>query len=537
MGASGPKSIGKRGARRGGEGNNVTCDKLFEPKFEYMRWWSGCTSLAPCVPSCVSQIYYGNLESGTDMRVTLVGHAAILIETKGLRILSDPWWEGPCFGTQWWIYPRPHLTGIADGPLDYVYISHGHHDHLHLGTLRRLAVGAKLLVSAEGGLAPYLRERGFPVIEIGGDEEHGLGQGVYCRLMPTCNDDTLLAVDDRNAVCLNLNDALHAAPPGVQEQIIGRLKGYYPEITYAFCGYGIASHFPNCYVVPGSDRAATAARRQAYFNRQWVKIMAALAPRFAFPFAADVVLLEEDHIWANAPVHNSERPTDVFHALHPVSPTRVYDIAPGFCVDGERVVREALFAPLEEAELRRTYAAEYAVANRVSKIAADGVASLAALIAKNIALCEAYLREFSGNYRVAIRLRDADEAILLTKTGPVVALDVVASAGIRPDDYDLIYTTRFAYLRRALTSPYGGEVLYVGSGCLIEYGNRAMVARNLHRELLTLLQYRERAPHSRFGDQAKLVYQAKQIVKRMLGRRSPDLYDLATWVVPSDKPS
>ena len=52
------------------------------------------------------------------MQITFIGHASILIETKGLRIISDPWWLGSCFGAQWWIYPPPSRYG-SNSPVMY----------------------------------------------------------------------------------------------------------------------------------------------------------------------------------------------------------------------------------------------------------------------------------------------------------------------------------------------------------------------------------------------------------------------------------
>lgn len=461
------------------------------------------------------------------MKVSFVGHASVLLESRGVRILSDPWWEGPCFGTQWWVYPRAAAATIGDAPLDYVYISHGHHDHLHLGTLRRLKV-KKVLVSSTLDIAPFLRQRGFEVWEIGPDQEVDLGNGVKARLMPTCNDDTILCVDDGEASCLNLNDAVHAAPGDVQDRVLAKLKALYPAPTYVFCGYGIASHFPACYIIPGTDREATAARRQAHFNRQWVKIMRPLGPRYAFPFAADVAFLDDDLIWANAPIHNAERPTDVFNALYPNAATQAIDIAPGFVMDGDAIVNDKRFKPVDIDALKQAYAEEYVVANRTSKIPAGGVESLAALVRRNVTLCENYLREFDGDYRVLIKLRDTDDGIVLEKRRDDLTVGLADKNG---GPYDLVFTTRFSYLRRALSEQYGGEVLYVGSGCLIEYKNIQMVGRNLHRELLALLRHRTSAPASRFGDQPRWLYQAKTALKKMLGRTEPDLYDLNTWFV------
>ncbi len=119
--------------------------------------------------------------------------------------------------------------------------------------------------------------------------------------METYADDTLLALSAGRETCINLNDALHAAPEAVQQKFLRLIRQFYGTPDYVFCGYGTASHFPNCYVIPGKDPAATATKRQAYFNRAWAMIMHKLRPRFGFPFAADVAFLDADLFWCNEP--------------------------------------------------------------------------------------------------------------------------------------------------------------------------------------------------------------------------------------------
>ena len=151
------------------------------------------------------------------MQITFIGHASLLVETAGVTILSDPWWRGPCFGAQWWNYPAADLAAIEGKRIDYIYISHGHHDHLHPGTLSLLSRDAKVLVSRSSKLASFINEVGFDVIELDGDDVFDLGgEGVNCRIMETHADDTLMAISDGHEVCLNLNDALHSAPEAVQ---------------------------------------------------------------------------------------------------------------------------------------------------------------------------------------------------------------------------------------------------------------------------------------------------------------------------------
>ena len=223
------------------------------------------------------------------MKITFIGHASMLVEAGGVSVLSDPWWSGPCFGAQWWNYPDPYLPAVASRHIDYIYVSHGHHDHLHPGTLNTLSKDAKVLVAKSIDIASSIRELGFDVIEIDNDQAVPLGnQGLSCRIMETHGGDSLMALSDGKEVCLNLNDALHSAPARVQQAFVSRLKALYPKIDYVFCGYGVASHFPNCYVIPGKDRVATAAMRQQYFNRQWAQLIAELQPSYGFPFAADV---------------------------------------------------------------------------------------------------------------------------------------------------------------------------------------------------------------------------------------------------------
>ena len=464
------------------------------------------------------------------MKITLIGHAAILVETAGVTVLSDPWWRGPCFGAQWWGYPFPHLDAIGDRQIDYIYLSHGHHDHLHPGTLGTLNKKAKVLVAEKTGLAPFVRSLGYEAIALGEDEAFRLGNGaMHCRILETHGGDTLMTLDDGNEVCLNLNDALHSAPRETQRRFVQRLRSMHPRIDYVFCGYGVASHFPNCYVIPGKNRELTAARRQEHFNRQWARLIADLAPRYGFPFAADVVFLEEDLLWVNEITHNHERPTDVFRKLYPGSSTEVVDIAPGFVVEDGRIAANLLRQPVSTAELRRNCAEQIERANRYAAADASAVDELVTLLRDNVETCRMYLRGHEGDYRFLIRFRNTSLGISIDKDGDqlsVTSIPVHSAAG-----FDLVYTTRLAYLKWALTRPFGDEILFVGSGGIFEYTRQADARRNLHREFMPLLRKHAHPLRSRFGSRPRAWSKAKRLVRRVLGRPHEDLYDLGEWTV------
>lgn len=88
------------------------------------------------------------------LRVTMVGHASLLIRAAGVNILTDPVWSeraGP-FAP---VGPRRvTVPGVAFDdlpPIHVVLLSHCHYDHMDVATLRRLqAVHAPLMAMPLG---------------------------------------------------------------------------------------------------------------------------------------------------------------------------------------------------------------------------------------------------------------------------------------------------------------------------------------------------------------------------------------------------
>lgn len=104
-------------------------------------------------------------------RIVWVGHATVLIELDGVRLLTDPMlgrWVGPL--RRRGPLPAPELSR----DLDAVLVSHLHRDHLDLRSLRRLGAGVLLIVPA--GTRGFFAARGFDrVVELAPGESHALG--------------------------------------------------------------------------------------------------------------------------------------------------------------------------------------------------------------------------------------------------------------------------------------------------------------------------------------------------------------------------
>lgn len=78
---------------------------------------------------------------GSELRISNVGHVTFLIQTEGLNILTDPVWSERVSPFQFVGPKRVIAPGIKFEdlpPIDVVWVSHNHYDHLDLETLDRL---------------------------------------------------------------------------------------------------------------------------------------------------------------------------------------------------------------------------------------------------------------------------------------------------------------------------------------------------------------------------------------------------------------
>src|SRR5271167_2871368 len=78
------------------------------------------------------------------MKVQLVSHASVIIESNSTVIWTDPWLFGKAFNNSWALVPPPEPVGEALlDKITHVWISHEHPDHFHIPTLRSLPASFK----------------------------------------------------------------------------------------------------------------------------------------------------------------------------------------------------------------------------------------------------------------------------------------------------------------------------------------------------------------------------------------------------------
>ena len=123
------------------------------------------------------------------LRITMVGHASLLIQAAGANILTDPVWSTRASPFARLGPKRVTAPGIAYEdlpPIHAVLISHCHYDHFDMATLRRLHADHAPLFAMPLGNDAILKA-GVPDARcVTGDwwDQLSLGEGIATRLTP-----------------------------------------------------------------------------------------------------------------------------------------------------------------------------------------------------------------------------------------------------------------------------------------------------------------------------------------------------------------
>jgi L-ascorbate metabolism protein UlaG (beta-lactamase superfamily) len=126
---------------------------------------------------------------GDGLRVTMVGHSTLLVQTAGLNVLTDPVWSDRVSPFSFAGPKRVNAPGIGFDdlpPIHAVLVSHNHYDHMDLRTLRKLVERHDpLIVTPLGNDGPIRKAaRGARIAVRDWDEDVPIGDGVSAHLDP-----------------------------------------------------------------------------------------------------------------------------------------------------------------------------------------------------------------------------------------------------------------------------------------------------------------------------------------------------------------
>lgn len=179
------------------------------------------------------------------LRLTMVGHATVLIQVAGLNILTDPVWSERASPVAWAGPKRVTAPGVALEhlpPVDVILISHNHYDHLDLATLLRLHVTHDPLM----------------IVPLGNDH-------IIRKILPHARiitGDWHEQVEVNSALKVTLTPACHWSARGIFDRRMALWAGFWldtPEWKLWFAGdtaYGSGAIFRDLYARYGAPDVA-----------------------------------------------------------------------------------------------------------------------------------------------------------------------------------------------------------------------------------------------------------------------------------------
>ncbi|MFN7135137.1 MAG: MBL fold metallo-hydrolase, partial [Myxococcales bacterium] len=232
-----------------------------------------------------------------DVGFETVGNATLICHDGGPVLVTDPWLEGPAYFGSWTLshrIPGEQLAAIQACP--YVWISHGHPDHLSGPSLERLK-SKQLLVPDHVGvrIRDDLTAQGFNVAVLEDRQWYRLSPRLRVLCIADYNQDAVLLVELDGRLIANLNDAGDRGWAGTVRRII---RGYPVAYLMALSGHGDADMM-NFFREDGT-RIPPDASLQAPVGSSIALRTEYFGARYFIPFSSMHRYQRTDSDWANA---------------------------------------------------------------------------------------------------------------------------------------------------------------------------------------------------------------------------------------------
>ena len=245
------------------------------------------------------------------MKLTFFQSSAVMIETKGVKILCDPWLvDGELYGS-WNHYPPIDFQPQNFNDVDFIYLSHIHQDHFSKKSLSKLNKDIPVIIHNYENkiLRENIKEMGFKVNELNHNDRTHLKNQVFINILAADNCDpsicykyfgcapleskygstsidTMSVIDDQDNVLVNTNDC----PFELSFTAATTLKEKYSKIDMLLVGYTSASAYPQCFTLSEAEKIREKERMQQDFLKKAENYVNLFEPNYFMPFAGRYTL-------------------------------------------------------------------------------------------------------------------------------------------------------------------------------------------------------------------------------------------------------
>lgn len=237
-----------------------------------------------------------------DVGFETIGNAILILYDRGKPVLvTDPWFTSQAYFGSWGqSHEIPEAQMKAILATEYVWISHGHPDHLNAESLPQLK-GKKILLPDHVGqrIRDDLVQQGYDVHALRDREWYPLSDHIRIYCISDLNQDAVLLADVNGRLVFNRTDA---SDHGWEHHVRSIVKRY--KVSFLM---GLSSRFGDADMInfldedgnriPPRENVPALGARNAHRTET-------IGARFFVPFSSMHTYQREDSAWAN-PYHTS----------------------------------------------------------------------------------------------------------------------------------------------------------------------------------------------------------------------------------------
>jgi hypothetical protein len=256
-----------------------------------------------------------------DLGFETIGNATVICHDRGPLLVTDPWLTGTAYFGSWVLSHEVPEEQLANArAAKYVWLSHGHPDHLSPESLETLRDKPILIGDHYGGrIADGLREEGYDVRVLETGVWTPLSDRVRVLCVPEYYQDAVLLVSMDGNLIVDANDA---SDRGGGDLLRREVASHDDSFLLCLTGYGDADMI-NFFDEDGR-RVPPAAASKELIGPGVAQLCALYGIRNFMPFSAMHKYHRTDSAWANEYITGPEE-----HAIGFESETAV--IHPPFC--------------------------------------------------------------------------------------------------------------------------------------------------------------------------------------------------------------
>jgi len=231
------------------------------------------------------------------MKIRFLNHASFYIESKNIKILTDPYLYGPVFNDGWKLLKEfDHSKYLED--ITHIFFSHEHPDHFSVPFLKNINENRRKNITIifqktfDKRVKKFCKNLGYEFLECESLKEYKIAQDFYFTLGKVAFFDSWInfRVDNKNI--LNTNDCV-LEDENVVYEIKKNIKG---NIDMLFTQFSIAGHFQDTQLDDASKKCLKKIKLQDSI----------LKPKIIIPFASFIYFSHEENKYMNKGINDIE---------------------------------------------------------------------------------------------------------------------------------------------------------------------------------------------------------------------------------------